>query len=723
MPPINDKRLFRTSLMTLFGLAVCVATVAAQVSQTAPPPNRSISAPAPQAHQPQQGRQPLPLGTSAPRPIMQPPGAGTIQGFVYWDTSTFTHTPASSCDGLSLTVSVANGLGGPFKGGFTALPTVTNNFKYVGQVKTFLYGGKNLTYDVCTYAYDHLPVGPQLKVEIGFAVVRAFSPIAVPQPSILGPITIINGKCNMLPHTTTPTLSDLTAKWSSCQNMAIDVNFVLQPGKILHTQSATGGGSSLSAQRGILSSAPQQGMLAPGNPQNSSTAGNVQFNQSTKIAFPGSNWKSNRFIASAMSHISALSSANSMPGTNAGNSALIAILRKQSLAQSLLVSSTASATRGGSTQPLNSQMSTNSSTPQIGSGQIMSSPGSSSSGVSTARTVLPAKLGTNVIPSQVCMAGIGAVDGQRSGVWFSPLSGPDGTFVIQGCGFGTTPGQIYLSGVHYASASTSSAPIGSSLAPDQVGFLVASGNWSDRQIVAQIDANASGFYDTNNITVVVKTANGQLYQAAGFNFTAARTSQVLTAILKAPSCWTSQNGCVPAGINLASVNSVNGQVQVDAESPTVSLIKPGETIAVARQTMAGQFPIPAAPGLSFPGATDVYQFKFAPGFQLDPHTGVQLQHTSLDKSYCQSVNGVPATNGNWSVNYLSTSSFQVSWQEEACWPQSSLTSASTQQWLEYGSVSAYALDITVLGPRGVSPWPSSNTNVLTIQKHQQFLTH
>jgi hypothetical protein len=153
------------------------------------------------------------------------------------------------------------------------------------------------------------------------------------------------------------------------------------------------------------------------------------------------------------------------------------------------------------------------------------------------------------------------------------------------------------------------------------------------------------------------------------------------------------------------------------------MFKPGETIALSRQSLVGQFPIPAAPGLSFPGATDVYQFKFAPGFQLDPHTGVQLQHTTLDSSYCQSVNGVPATSGNWSVNYLSTSSFQVYWQEEACWPQSSLSSASTEQWLEYGSVSAYALDITVLGPRGVSPWPSGNTNVLTIQTHQQLLTH
>ena len=60
----------------------------------------------PQRHQPPQGPQPLPPGTRAPQPIMQPSGTGTIEGFVYWDTGTFTHTPASSCTGLSLTVSV-----------------------------------------------------------------------------------------------------------------------------------------------------------------------------------------------------------------------------------------------------------------------------------------------------------------------------------------------------------------------------------------------------------------------------------------------------------------------------------------------------------------------------------------------------------------------------------------------------------------------------------------
>ena len=99
MPTKNDKHLFYTSLVTAFALALCAATVAAQVSQTAPAPNRSIGAPAPQRHQPPHGPQPLPPGTRAPQPIMQSPGAGTIEGFVYWDTGTFTQLRRTFANG------------------------------------------------------------------------------------------------------------------------------------------------------------------------------------------------------------------------------------------------------------------------------------------------------------------------------------------------------------------------------------------------------------------------------------------------------------------------------------------------------------------------------------------------------------------------------------------------------------------------------------------------
>ena len=111
----------------------------------------------------------------------------------------------------------------------------------------------------------------------------------------------------------------------------------------------------------------------------------------------------------------------------------------------------------------------------------------------------------------------------------------------------------------------------------------------------------------------------------------------------------------------------------------------------------------------------------APGFQLDPYSGVELRHASVDSSYCRSVNGVYANSGQWAVNYMSTSSFQVSWEEEACWPKTVITNGNLHDTLNFASVSAYELEITVLGPRGVSPWASGKGNGLAIKQSQPAL--
>ena len=55
--------------------------------------------------------------------------------------TSFSHVPAGSCSGLAVTVAVGSSSGGPLVA-YTPLATLTNNFKYVGQVKEFLAGGK-----------------------------------------------------------------------------------------------------------------------------------------------------------------------------------------------------------------------------------------------------------------------------------------------------------------------------------------------------------------------------------------------------------------------------------------------------------------------------------------------------------------------------------------------------------------------------------------------------
>ncbi|MBZ5721054.1 MAG: hypothetical protein LAO03_11800 [Acidobacteriia bacterium] len=168
---------------------------------------------------------------------------------------------------------------------YTPMATLSNNFKYVGQVKAFLSGGKVNVYDVCTYGYDHVPVGPDLQVKLTVTQPLAFSPVAAPKIAILGPIKIINGQCNMLPSVTPSTVADLTAHWGSCQNMAYDVNFAMQPSARLLGSSSPGAQSgSPGAQPGMLSSTPQQGMLAadaPPSAQTQAAPGGLMGNRQT----------------------------------------------------------------------------------------------------------------------------------------------------------------------------------------------------------------------------------------------------------------------------------------------------------------------------------------------------------------------------------------------------------------------------------------------------------
>ena len=228
-------------LPLLWAMTLTWGSVAAQsVPQSAPPPNSNITAPGPQRHSAPSQPQSPPAGAAAPQPIRQIAGNGTIEGFVYWDTGAVTHVPAGDCSGLAVNVAVAQSSAGPY----TPLATLSNNFKYVGQVKQFLVGGKNKVYDVCTYGYGKVPVGLNLRVTVNVTSPTAFSPASVPQNSIISPINIINAQCNMLPRIVNPTAADLFSKWGTCQNMAFDVNFEI-------TKAAESLSRSVGLQRGI----------------------------------------------------------------------------------------------------------------------------------------------------------------------------------------------------------------------------------------------------------------------------------------------------------------------------------------------------------------------------------------------------------------------------------------------------------------------------------------
>jgi hypothetical protein len=393
-------------------------------------------------------------------------------------------------------------------------------------------------------------------------------------------------------------------------------------------------------------------------------------------------WRKNKAFTQALASSVAMGMKASAPGgfADGSNSSIIAVLRRQSVAaRSLLVPSP------GPNRTLSSQGTMPMGTAS-GSSATEAAPTNGLTRHQSPGAQRPAQPFGSREPasSQICMNGIGAVDGQKSGIWFSPVPGPEGTFVIQGCGFGNTPGEVYLSGVHSASGRSRLGAQNLSLYPGRVGFQIQANGWSDRRIVASVDPNASGFYDTNNVTLVVKAASGQQYQATGFNFAAAYALQTLASIPKsAPS----------VSIQLAAVNDSSGEgVLAIFDSPWIS--SPPRTAGVDRAEISWTLPTT----FTFPGGTDTYQFHFAQGFRL-ANNGVQLYHSNITAAYCQSVGGQLSSNGNWNLNYTSPTSIQVSWQEQGCWP-----AGKSGNPLDYGSVASYDLEITVWGPRGVSPW-------------------
>ncbi|HEX5424021.1 MAG TPA: hypothetical protein VFW94_10760, partial [Candidatus Acidoferrales bacterium] len=466
-----------------------------------------------------------------------------------------------------------------------------------------------------------------------------------------------------------------------------------------------------------------------GTPKVASSAQSASRNRSQSL-------QNNSLIREALSHAVQIGPRASVTGGDTSYSTVAGLLRKQStVARSLLLpamqsnqgqtgANGATLLNGGTKVTLTPQpYPPKSSVPLLGTSRTTSASGAQTGSLSSNRTATqvspsnettrtrPDGGGRTEVPSigretapmqtQMCRAGIGAVDGAANSVWFSPVAGQDGQFVVQGCGFGNTVGEVYLSGVQYAkdrltSQAGISSQFDSGTFPDRVYFRVPPNGWTDRQIVAQIDANASGLYDTNNVELVVKAANGTTYQAIGMNFLAARADQVVQRIVTTQyptgpdSCYgLTLSECLVPGVNLAIVNSAVGPLNPEVESPTKYWLTAGRTVAVVR----GVIYLESTDRYSviFPSGTDTYQFHLAPGFQLDPQNGVQLTHASMDASLCQSIGGVYSKSGDWAINYTSTSSFQVSWQEEACSPRPGLTTMSTDQVHGFAGQSIYEL--------------------------------
>jgi hypothetical protein len=111
-----------------------------------------------------------------------------------------------------------------------------------------------------------------------------------------------------------------------------------------------------------------------------------------------------------------------------------------------------------------------------------------------------------------------------------------------------------------------------------------------------------------------------------------------------------------------------------------SLVLPGHTLAVVREDNAAAFP---AGKDIFNLPNDILPKAFA--FQV---SGIQLFSANLPPGACPNKSNF-STSGNWSAAPTGSNQYVVSWQEQGC---------------GNNGVSAYAVDVMVTGPKGVSPF-------------------
>jgi hypothetical protein len=124
--------------------------------------------------------------------------------------------------------------------------------------------------------------------------------------------------------------------------------------------------------------------------------------------------------------------------------------------------------------------------------------------------------------SSICTTtAIATVNQKTSGVVFTPQ--PEyNHFTITGCGFGKTPGKIYLQ------AGPGGFPAhGGRVTLYPIDGMSWGNHWSDRFIEARVDPNLKGELDQSNITLVIEPASGPRTQATGSSFYALRGQPIL----------------------------------------------------------------------------------------------------------------------------------------------------------------------------------------------------
>lgn len=236
----------------------------------------------------------------------------------------------------------------------------------------------------------------------------------------------------------------------------------------------------------------------------------------------------------------------------------------------------------------------------------------------------------------------------------------DTEYAISGCGFGNTPGQIYLTGGFQTNGGrVAMVPFHPFTGPITGSSGTAGGwgtHWTDQQIEASVDPNVSGEIDERSVTLVIEPTSGAPLQAGwGFDFYARRGSPVM--LPQIPESAFSHDTVFAAFGGYSS--------------PGGAWMLKNTTVEVLR---AGNF----NPSYGYHITPDVFTINLKPGFVIYSVSGAYAATPN-------SVGGKP---------------YQVSLSGNQIVVNYPMAQITTQYWF-----SLYGLKVFVVGPIGVSnPW-------------------
>jgi len=300
------------------------------------------------------------------------------------------------------------------------------------------------------------------------------------------------------------------------------------------------------------------------------------------------------------------------------------------------------------------------------------------------------------LPTKFCPAPqIHAVNGKSSGVVFTQDPAYN-DYIINGCGFGTQEGQVYLSGA---------------VSNGRINLVIKSGHWNDTQIEASVQPGLTGVLDGwPDLIVAPMPAGSATAKFPNSRFYAQRQSVPLPSI---PQQYA----------NLAVVGT-QGVSTMYCPGPDLTKLFPcvafnagykidGFTNGIDHRNDTNSSPVSNAVDRNgdrqqFDSAQDTYDLSYmAPGFQID-YASVFWYAWTSDVCEGWSSDAFPKkpgdsvayeTLGHYGWQSKTKTKIIVDWGVDHCaWRW--LGMFRVDDWYNSG----YSLQVYVKGPIGVDPW-------------------